>query len=93
MRAKSDEGLSPRTVQYLRAVLRRALGHALKWGLVRRNVATLVVPPRSVRHEIKPFDVAQARTFLEAVKGDRLEALYMVAIRLGLRQGELLGLT
>ena len=37
--------LSPRTVQYLRAVLRRALGQALKWGLVPRNVATLVDPP------------------------------------------------
>ena len=34
----------------------------------------------------------QARTFLEAVKGDRLEALYRVALALGLRKGEALGL-
>jgi hypothetical protein len=49
---KLAAGLSPRTVQYIRAVLRQALGQALKWGLVARNVATLVDPPRSVRDEV-----------------------------------------
>lgn len=34
----------------------------------------------------------QARTFLDAIRGDRLEALYAVAVALGLRQGEILGL-
>src|SRR5215208_3908499 len=38
-------GLSPRTVHYARGVLRSALGQALKWGIVSRNVATLVDPP------------------------------------------------
>ncbi|MDP9354013.1 MAG: site-specific integrase [Chloroflexota bacterium] len=92
MNEKLAVGLSPRTVQYLRAVLRRALGQALKWGLVARNVATLVDPPRSVRHEIKPLTPVQAQTFLTAARGDRLEALYSVALALGLRQGEALGL-
>lgn len=92
MNAKGAAGLSPRTVQYLRAVLRQALGQALKWGLVGRNVATLVDPPRSVRHEIAFLSPAQARTLLDTVKGDRLEALYSVALSLGLRQGEALGL-
>src|SRR5206468_3644553 len=31
-----DSGLSPRTVQYVRATLRAALQQALKWGLVAR---------------------------------------------------------
>jgi len=92
MNDKLAAGLSPRTVQYLRAVLRRALGQALKWGLVARNVATLVDPPRSVRHEIAFLTPAQARTFLDVVRGDRQEALYRVALSLGLRQGEALGL-
>lgn len=92
MNAKIKAGLSPRTVQYLRAVLRRALGQALKWGMVARNVATLVDPPRVVQPEIQPLDPDQARQFLEAVRGDRLEALYAVALALGLRQGETLGL-
>lgn len=92
LNAKSESGLSPRSVQYLRAVLRRALGQALKWDLVSRNVATLVSPPKSERHEIRPLNPEQARTLLSAVKGDRLEALYSVAVSLGLRQGEALGL-
>ena len=85
-------GLSPRTVQYTRATLRRALGQALKWGLVTRNVATLVEPPKSQRAEVPPFTEAEALRLLDAVASDRLAALYAVAITLGLRQGELLGL-
>jgi len=85
-------GLSPRTVQYARATLRRALGQALKWGLVTRNVATLIDPPKSRREEVQPYSEEEARRLLDAVTGDRLEALYTTALALGLRQGELLGL-
>ncbi len=87
-----EAGLSPRTVQYLRAILRRALGQALKWGLVARNVATLVDPPKVQRPEVQPLSPEHARTFLAAVQGHRLEALYTVAIAIGLRLGEGLGL-
>ena len=89
---KLASGLSPRRVEYMRAVLRRALNDALRWGLVARNVATLVTPPRAQRYEVRPLDPDQARTFLEAIRGDRLEALYSVALAVGLRQGEALGL-
>lgn len=92
MNAKLTAGLSPRTVQYLRAVLRRALGQALKWGLVTRNVATLVDAPRSVQHEMRALNPGQAARLLAAAQGDRHEALYAVAVALGLRQGEVLGL-
>jgi integrase len=34
----------------------------------------------------------QVRLFLEAAKGERLEALYVLALATGMRQGELLGL-
>ena len=92
MNEKSASGLSPRTVQYMRAVLRRALGQALKWGLVKRNVATLVDPPRSKRPTVRPLSPQQVATFLDAAGGHRLEALFAAAIATGLRQGELLGL-
>jgi integrase len=85
-------GLSPRTVQYCHAVLRMSLGRAYKWSLVPRNVAQLVDPPRSRRYEMRSLDPDEARTFLATVRGDRLEALYSVALSLGLRQGEALGL-
>lgn len=84
--------LSPRTVQYIRAVLRKALGQALRWGLVVRNVATLVDSPRVERAEIKLMLSNEAQRFLECVQGDRLEALFSVALAMGLRQGEALGL-
>lgn len=85
-------GLSPRTVAYSRTVLRIALGQAMRWGLVQRNAAALVSPPRVERKEVEPFTLEEARSFIEAVQGHRLEALYTVALALGLRQGEALGL-
>ena len=89
-RSKLDEGLSPRTVQYLHVVLHRALKQALRWGLVPRNVAEAVDPPKVPKKEITPLSPEQARVFLEAARKDRLEALYVLAIHTGLRQGELL---
>ena len=60
------------------ATIRRALGQALKWRLVPRNVATLVDPPRVQRREIEPLDPSDARLLLAAVRDNRLEALYSV---------------
>lgn len=92
LNAKSASGLSPRTVGYLRAVLRQALGQAERWGMVTRNVARLAEPPRISRREVRPFSPEEARRFIEVIRGDRLEALYLVALAVGLRQGEILGL-
>lgn len=44
------------------------------------------------RFEQIPLSPLEARAFLDAVRGDRLEALYAVAVAIGLRQGEILGL-
>jgi integrase len=85
-------GFSPKTVRYIHQVLRSALGVARRWEMVDRNVATLVDPPRAKRPQIRPLEPAEARRFLDSVRGDRLEALYSVALALGLRQGEALGL-
>lgn len=85
-------GLSPMSVRHLHAVLHRALGQAARWGLVGRNIADLVTPPRGKRYEMTTLTPGQARTFLEAAAGDRLEALYVLALTTGMRQGELLAL-
>lgn len=90
--AKTKEGKKPATVQRIRSVLVSALGRAEKWGLVMRNVARLTDAPVVRRPEVKPMTPEQARLFLHAVRGDRLEALYRVAVSMGLRQGEALGL-
>ena len=93
MQRKLESGLSARTVLYCHAVLRSALSKAEKDGLVGRNVAKLAEPPRqSSSPRSEPLSAPNARRFLSAVKGHRLEALYSVALALGLRRGEALGL-
>ena len=89
---KGQSGLSPKTVRHIHATLRSALNVAMKWGLVSRNVATLVATPRLQKKEVRTFTPEEARTFLEVIRGDRLEALFSITLALGLRQGEVLGL-
>jgi integrase len=88
---KGVGGLSARRVQYIHAVLRAALNTAFRDQLVVRNVAAVVKPPRTIGKEVKPLTTAEARAFLSSVNGSRLEALFVVALSLGLRQGESLG--
>lgn len=92
LNTKAASGLAPRTVAYIRNVLRQALGHAERSELVGRNVARLAVPPRIPRREVHPLTPDEARRFLTAIDVERLRALYVVALALGLRQGEILGL-
>jgi integrase len=89
---KLDQGLSPRTVQIIHATLHKALKQAVRWSVIPRNVAECVSPPKSQKMEIKPLNGEQVKRLLEAVRGDKLEALYILAITTGMRSGELLGL-
>ena len=86
------QGYAPQSVRHHHAVLRNALGAAERWGLVARNVASLVTPPRVPRPDVQALTAADARAVLSTVRGDRLEALYLVGLTLGLRQSEALGL-
>jgi len=85
-------GLSPQSIAGIRTVLRSALGQALKWGMVPRNVATLIDPPRIPRPQIHFLDTDGARKLLQAASGKRFEAIIVIALTLGLRRGEILGL-
>jgi integrase len=89
---KVEEGLSTTTVHHLHAVLHRALETALRLGLVQRNVASLVDAPRMRHHEMSTLSHEQVGTLLLTARGDRFEALYLLAITTGMRQGELLAL-
>jgi integrase len=89
---KIASGLKPKSVRYIRGTLSTALNQAVRWGLISRNAASLVDGPRVEQYEIQPFTPLEARAFLAVLKGDRLEALYSVALTMGLRQGEALGL-
>ena len=89
-REKLEAGLAQRTVQYIHITLHKALKDGV--GLVPRNVTEGIKAPRPKQKEINALSADQARAFLSAAQGDRFEALYVVAVHCGLREGELLGL-
>lgn len=89
---KLKETGRPQRVRYVRAVLRAALSQAVRWEMVPRNVAALTDAPAIVKREIDPLDPAQARKLLEVAKGQRHEAMFTVALAIGLRRGEIIGL-
>src|SRR5215213_3338759 len=93
-REKLEAGLSARTVRYIHTTLHKALKQAVMDGLIPRNVTEAVKLPQPTREEMHPLTPEQAKVLLQTAHetGDRLEALYVLAIHTGLRQGELLGL-
>ncbi|MEH0544141.1 tyrosine-type recombinase/integrase [Streptomyces sp. B21-105] len=87
-----DKRLSPLTVTYVHSVLKSALEHAVREDDLPRNIARNVKTPSPRPRRFQPFTASEARQFLQAASGDRLHALYELALRTGLRKGELLGL-
>ncbi len=87
-----EAGCSPTSVKHLHTVLHKALEDALRLGLVQRNVADLVKPPRMRHHEMHVLSLEQTRTLLSIAHGDRFEALYTLAVTTSMRRGELLAL-
>jgi integrase len=90
--AKLAEGLSSTTVNHLHQVLHRALDAAVRLDLVARNVCERLDPPRMRHQEMTTLSEDQAHALLVAAEGDRFEALYVLALATGMRQGELLAL-
>ncbi|MCW2605649.1 MAG: integrase family protein [Frankiales bacterium] len=87
-----DDGLSSTTAPLHHRVLSRALKVAMQRGRLVRNVATLVDPPTARRDEVEPLTNAEARRLLDAAEDLPNGARWSVALALGLRQGEALGL-
>jgi integrase len=86
-------GLSPRTVAYVHATVRKALAEAVRWQLLTRNIADQATPPRQQPNGgLRTWSADELRAFLAHVDGDRLYGAYVLAATTGLRRGELLGL-
>lgn len=81
-----------RMVQFIHAVLRNALENAVREEIIPRNVAKLVRVGAPKYKVNRGLTVDQARAVLQAARGERLYVLYVLALCLGLRRGELLGL-
>lgn len=85
-------GLSSRTVGLVHRLLHRALGHAVKWGVVQQNAASLVAPPRVTAGEIEIIREDEIVTVLRKLRGRSIYTIAAVALATGMRRGELLGL-
>jgi integrase len=90
--AMYDQGLSSSTVLKVHRILSRALAVAMRRDKVARNVAQLIDSPSPAESEIQPFDQDEARSIIETARRRRNGARWLVALSLGLRQGEALGL-
>jgi len=91
-RDRLDAGLSASTVHKIHVILHKALSQAVRWNMVPRNVSEAVKAPRPAPKEMHPLSPEQARRLLDAARGERFEALYVLAVTTGMRQGELLAL-
>ncbi|MDQ2903280.1 MAG: site-specific integrase, partial [Chloroflexota bacterium] len=89
---KRAEGYAPQTVQHIHRLLHRVLKDAVRWNLIPRNIGDLVDVPRVPKQEMQVLTPEQARQFLDASRDDPLEALYVLALTAGMREGELLAL-
>lgn len=89
---KLEKVSSAATAKESHRVLRTALSAACREELIMRNVATLVEPPSVETHEISPWSLNETLDFLTAARKDPLYAAFVLAIALGLRRGEVVGL-
>ncbi|WP_062216872.1 site-specific integrase [Streptomyces sp. NBRC 109706] len=80
------------TAKEAHRVLRSALTAACREELISRNVASLVEPPRPTSRELTPWTLDETLTFLAAARKDPLYAAFVLAITMGLRRGEIVGL-
>jgi integrase len=91
-RADGKGGLSPRTVRHHYMALHAALGRAVKMGLVSRNVADAVSPPRYQRHQWQSLSESGVNSVLEAARKTPYYVLFYQALFTGMRRSELLAL-
>jgi integrase len=84
--------LAPRTIRHIHRVLTRAFGHAVRWGVVKRNVISLVDVPKSPMTEAAALQLAEIPKMFAGLRGKPLYSLAVIALGTGLRRGELLAL-
>ncbi len=85
-------GLSAQTVKHHHRVLCEALKHAVKHGVLIRNVTEAVDPPRPTSKEMVTLELDDVHTLLDAARDTPYYVLFYTALYTGLRRSELLGL-
>ena len=88
-----DRGLSGRTVHHVHVLLKEALSHAVKWGLLVRNPSEATTPPRPEKKELEMWPVETLVSFLQTTESSKYGDIYHLCVLTGMRRSELLGLT
>lgn len=92
-RSRSGAPLNPATVRQVHAVIRGALGQAVRWEMVPANVALAASPPKLRKYELEPPSVAQISAAFEAIEHDpHLTMFLRLAATTGARRGEVCAL-
>ncbi len=86
------DGVKPKTVKNIHGILHRALEVAASWGYIVRNPADNISLPRIEKQEVNFLAGDDLKRFIDAVKGNPYESMFLIAIFTGMREGELLGL-
>ncbi|WP_394276312.1 tyrosine-type recombinase/integrase [Luteococcus sp.] len=85
--------LAAGSVRRLHALLRRALTVAVRWKIIPTNPVLSVDPPSIRRAEITPWSLDETKSFLTFVENRPMAARWQLGVALGMRQGEVLGLS
>ncbi|MFJ4845438.1 tyrosine-type recombinase/integrase [Streptomyces sp. NPDC088733] len=85
-------GSKPATAHHAHRTLRAALNEAVRRGHLGKNPVLLAKAPKVDEYEVEPYNVQEVQRLLRAASQHRNSARWAVALALGLRQGEVLGL-
>ena len=84
--------LSDENIQKVHTIINDSLNKAVSWGMVSKNVASVVDRPKARKKEMEVWDVEEAHAFLRVAETDRYYVAFLLALTTGMRQGEILGL-
>jgi integrase len=89
---RDGAALSGTQVRNIHRVLHNALNHAVRLGYIARNPTEAIDKPRDDTEERSVYTPEEVRRFLEAIEGDRLQAMWYLVLSTGLQRAELAGL-
>lgn len=86
------DGLAAGTAHHVHRTIRNALNEAVRRGHLATNPALIAKAPKLTEEEPEPYDIEEVQRLLKVASGRRNGARWVIALALGLRQGEALGL-
>jgi integrase len=90
---KLKEGYSTNYIMRMHEIIRMLLRVAKKWDLIKRDIASMIEPPKNKRKEMQVWSIDQVNEFLDFCSHSRYHPIFFLAAYTGMRKGEILALT